>query len=260
MFGNAESYDRFMGRWSRLLAPLLVDFTAVPESGRVLDIGSGIGTLAFAIAEGRPGRHVTGIDPSQEFVSYAMSNNPLPDKVGFLAGDAERLPFADASFVAALSSLVFNFVSDPETALREARRVTCSGGRIAAAVWDYGGHMQMLRAFWDAAAEADPEAGKLDERHMPLCREGELSRLWQQSGITNVEEQALDITMGFASFARFWDPFLLGQGPAGAYLRPVQGEPLEKLRDAVKRRLGISSESNAFNLPARAWAVRGTVP
>src|SRR5262245_29255621 len=177
MFGNAEAYDRFMGRWSRLVAPLLVDFAAVPDAGRVLDIGSGIGTLAFEIAKQKTGQQVTGIDPSKEFVAHAMSRNSAPDRTSFQVGDAQHLHFADATFVASLSLLVVNFIPDPEKALREMCRVTRPGGRIAAAVWDYGDGMRMLRAFWDAAIDADARADKQDEKHMPLCRAGELSQL-----------------------------------------------------------------------------------
>ena len=118
----------------------------------------------------------------------------------------------------------------------------------------------MLRAFWDAAVEVNARDEKLDEKHMPLCRAGELSQLWRQGGLENVQEQPLDITMKFDSFTDYWDPFLLGQGPAGAYLRTVQGDRLQVLRSAVKRQLRISSESDAFLLPARVWAVRGTIP
>ena len=50
MFGDAEAYERFMGRWSRLLAPLLVDFAGVADGARVRDVGSGTGALASAIA------------------------------------------------------------------------------------------------------------------------------------------------------------------------------------------------------------------
>jgi tRNA1(Val) A37 N6-methylase TrmN6 len=51
MFGNAEAYDRFICPWSRVVAPLLVDFAGVRDAGRGLDIGSGIGTLALEIAK-----------------------------------------------------------------------------------------------------------------------------------------------------------------------------------------------------------------
>src|SRR5262249_20234239 len=131
--------------------------------------------------------------------------------------------------------------------------------RIAAAVWDYGDRMRMLRAYWDAAIEVDQAAERLDESRMPLCRAGELSTLWKESSMVDVREQSLDIDMNFNSFADYWEPFLLGQGPAGAYLRSVPADHLQKLRSVVKRRLTISSEQDAFTLPARAWAVRGTV-
>src|SRR5262245_23208619 len=91
MFEKAEAYYRFMGRWSRVIAPLLVDFAGVPGSGRVLDVGSGIGTLAFELAKRDVGRYVTGIDPSKEFVAYAVRTNPFPDRVTFLVGDAQEL-------------------------------------------------------------------------------------------------------------------------------------------------------------------------
>ena len=65
--------------------------------------------------------------------------------------------------------LVLNFVADPAAALQQMVRVTRPGGVVAAAVWDYGDGMQMLRTFWDAAVALDPDAAPRDERHMPLC-------------------------------------------------------------------------------------------
>ena len=260
MFGNAQAYERFMGRWSRLAAPLLVDFTNAPDSGSVLDVGSGTGSLAFAIADRKAGCHVLGIDPSKEYVAYANSRNSFADRVRFEIGDAQALRFPDATFQASLSLLVFNFVPDPAKALREVRRVTSLGGRISAAVWDYGAGMRMLRTFWDAAVSIDASAEKLDEKHMPLCRAGELSRAWKQAGLEEVHEQPLDFTMRFESFLDYWDPFLLGQGPAGAYVRTLDRNHSEALAAEVKRRLSLADDDVPFPLPARVWAVRGTVP
>jgi SAM-dependent methyltransferase len=260
MFGNAEAYDRFMGRWSRLVAPLLIDFADVPKDGQLLDVGSGTGALAFEIARRKGGAQVTGIDLSKEYVAYATTRNPFPTRVRFALGDAQTMEFADGAFSSCLSLLVFNFIPDAGKALREANRVTKPGGPITAAVWDYGGRMEMLRAFWDAAVKLDPRADRLDEKHMPLCRAGELSKLWKQGGLRSIREQPLDITMKFVSFSDYWDPFLLGQGPAGAYARTLQSDRLQALREAVKQRLRITAESAAFTLPARAWAVRGRAP
>jgi hypothetical protein len=120
--------------------------------------------------------------------------------------------------------------------------------------------MRMLRTFWDAAIHTDPEAEKLDERHMPLCRAGEMSSLWRQSGLENVREQPIDIRMRFESLADYWDPFLLGQGPAGSYVRRRDRDRTHALRNEVKRRLSLSAEDTPFVLPARVWSVLGIVP
>ena len=260
MFGDAEAYERFMGRWSRLVAPGFVDFTEVTAGGRMLDAGSGTGSLAFAAAERFKRAHVLGIDPSQEYVAYATSRNPFPDRVRFEVGDAQQLHFADASFDAALSLLVINFIPDPKKALSELCRVTKPGGKLSAAVWDYGEGMRMLRTFWDAAVHTDPGAEKFDEKHMPFCRKGELSDLWRQGGLEDIREQPIDIRMKFESFADYWDPFLLGQGPAGAYARGLDRDQLQALRDEVKRRLALAAEDAPVVLPARVWAVCGVVP
>jgi SAM-dependent methyltransferase len=259
MFGDAEAYDRFMGRWSRLLAPLLLEFADIPDAGRVLDAGSGTESMAFAITRGKARCQVVGIDPSKEYVAYAASRNRAGARATFKTGDAQRLRFADGTFQSCLSLLVFNFIPDPGLALRELARVTRPGGRIAVSVWDYGTGMRMLRVFWDAVVSLNPEASKYDERNMPLCRAGELSALWTKGGLTNVEDRPLDITMRFESFEDYWKPFLLGQGPAGACVRRLSPERVKILRDEVKRRLAVSGDKVPFDLPALAWAVRGRV-
>jgi SAM-dependent methyltransferase len=260
MFGNAEEYERFMGRWSRLVAPLLVDFTDLPDRGRVLDVGSGTGSLAFAIAERKVRARVFGIDPSKEYVAYANSRNPFPDRASFQVGDAQQLHFPNAAFNASLSLLAFNFIPDPKKALLEVCRTTKSGGRISAAVWDYSAGMRMLRTFWDAAVTIDAGVERLDEKYMPLCRAGELSDLWKRGGLEKVRERPIDISMRFKSFVDYWDAFLLGQGPAGSYVGRLDHDKLQALRSEVNRRLSLSAEDTPFVLPARVWSVRGTVP
>ncbi|MEP7365940.1 MAG: class I SAM-dependent methyltransferase [Acidobacteriota bacterium] len=259
MFRDAKAYEQFMGRWSRLVAPLLADLAQVPDRGRVLDVGSGTGSLAFAIVKRKPHATVLGIDPSKEYVAYAASKNSFAGRAAFEVGDAQQLSYPNASFDAAVSLLVWNFIPDPGKALREVRRVTKSHGTISAAVWDYPAGMRMLRIFWDAAVSIDAAAEKRDEKHMPLCRSGELTQLWKQGGLQNVHEQPLEITTQFPSFTDYWDAFLLGQGPAGAYTVSLDRGKQQALRNELKRRLAISSEDQPFSLPARVWAVHGTV-
>lgn len=133
-----------MGRWSRRLAPLLVRFAGVSDGDRVLDVGSGTGALAAAVARAAPSSRIVGIDPSAPYVAFAQSQHGNA-RIHFEVGDAQRMRFEAARFDVAMSLLVVNFIPDARKALDEMKRVTRQGGTIAAAVWDYADGMEMLR-------------------------------------------------------------------------------------------------------------------
>ena len=256
MFAESAAYERFMGRWSRQLAPLFVGFVGIGASDAVLDVGSGTGELALSIASAMPAVRIVGIDPAAPYVKYAQSR-VTGDRVGFQVGDAQKMTFADATFDRVLSLLVMNFIPDHGKALDEMIRVTRPGGVVGAVVWDYGGEMQMLRLFWDEAVARDPSIAKRDERHMPLCRSGELAALWRAHGLREVVEQPLTFTMTFASFDDFWEPFLGGQGPAGAYAAKLPEADRADLAARLRKRLLGGRADGPITLQARAWAVRG---
>ncbi|MFT3696654.1 MAG: class I SAM-dependent methyltransferase [Kofleriaceae bacterium] len=249
MFAQAEAYEQFMGRWSRLIDEPLVTFAGVSSGQAVLDVGSGTGELAVAVRD--RGGVVTGIDLSPDFVSYAKQHAP---GITFAVGDAQKLAFAPATFDVSLSLLVLNFVPDPATAVREMARVTKPGGTIAAAVWDYSGDMEMLRIFFEEATALDPSAK--DERATPLGKPGALAQLFRSNGFDHVEEAPLVVELRFASFDDYWKPFLLGTGPAGAYMKTLSADRREALAARLRRRLG----DGAFTLKARAWAVKALAP
>jgi len=259
LFSTAEAYERFMGRWSRALAPLLVRFADVRDSEQILDVGSGTGALADAIVSAAPATRVVGIDPAAAYVSYAQ-NRYARSRARFEIGDAQQLGFPANSFDRTLSLLVLNFIPDRAKAMNEMIRVTRRGGTVAAAVWDYGEGMEMLRVFWDEAAAINDTARRADERNMPLCRPGELAGFWRQHGLEHVSEAPIVIRTRFASFEDYWSPFLEKQGPAGAYVATLSGSEREQLRLRLRRRLIGDGPDRPITLSARAWAVRGTVP
>ena len=247
-----------MGRWSCRLAPLLAQFASVGGQDSVLDVGSGTGALAFAIAEASPSVRVTGVDPSSNFVRYAQLRAPN-DRIRFLVGDAMALQLPDASFDKTLSLLVMSFIPNPAKAVQEMSRVTRPGGIVSAAVWDYGEGMEMLRVFWDQAVALDSTIARRDERHMPLCRRGELAALWRDNGLQRVDEQPIVIELAFSSFDDYWSPFLGGQGPAGAYAASLSETARAGLASSLRRRVLGQRQDGAFTLQARAWAVKGVV-
>ena len=259
MFSEARAYEYFMGRWSRDMAPLLVRFAAVRDGDAVLDVGAGTGALSAAVAAAAPASHIVGIDPSAAYVAFAQSQAKT-GQVSFEVGDAQQMRFPAASFGRTLSLLVVNFIPDARKAVGEMARVTKPKGTVAAAVWDYGEGMEMLRVFWDEAIALRPGSDKKDERHMPYCRRGELASLWRDAGLQDVVEEALTIETRFASFDDYWKPFLAKQGPAGAYVSSLSDADRDALRERLRHRLLGDRPDRPIVLHARAWAVRGIVP
>jgi SAM-dependent methyltransferase len=257
-FAESAAYERFMGRWSRQVAPLLVRFAGIRDGQAVLDVGSGTGALALAVAQAAPSSRITGVDPSASYVSYAQERAPT-ERVRFVVGDAQALQMPAASFDRVLSLFVMNFIPDRTKALREMIRVTRPDGVIAAAVWDYGEGMQMLRVFWDEAVALDPAVAPRDERNMPLCKPGELAALWREHGLAQVEEQPITIRMSLSSFDDYWEPFLGGQGPAGSYVASLSATRRDALRSRIRQRLVGNGADHPIALEARAWAVKGVV-
>lgn len=258
MFSDADAYEHFMGRWSRLLATELVGFAEITDGDAVLDVGSGTGALAFAVRDATKTASVTGIDPSPQYVARA-ARDAADARVRFQVAGAEQLPFPDASFDTTLSMLVLNFVPDPARAAAEMSRVTRAAGTVAAALWDYADGMEMLRAFWDEATALHPESAPRDEAHMPLCKQGELAALFREAGLERVTEAPLTARLRFASFDDYWDPFLLGQGPAGAYVASLDEKRRGELRERLRLRVCGDTRGRPFELRARAWAAKGTV-
>ena len=212
MFAVSAGYERFMGRWSRLLAPAYIAFAGVKNGDRVLDVGTGTGSLAAAVETSMPRSEIVGIDPSEGFIAYAQKN-AKSTRVHFEVGDAQALKFNDASFEDALALLVMNFVPDHNKAIAEMRRVTRPQGIVSACVWDYDAGMQMLRYFWDEAVAFDPSIEPKDERHMKLSHQGQLGDLWRKAGLLNIKEEPLVIDQVYSSFNDYWEPFTKGAGP-----------------------------------------------
>jgi SAM-dependent methyltransferase len=105
MFSLGDAYHVFMGRWSGRLAPLLVQFAGVTDGDDVLDVGSGTGSLAGAVAVVGPSTCIAGIDRSEPYVAVARARHQSP-RTRFEVGGAQQLPFEDASFDQTLSQLI----------------------------------------------------------------------------------------------------------------------------------------------------------
>jgi SAM-dependent methyltransferase len=254
---SGTHYDRWMGRWSGLLARELLNWLGLPRHLRWLDVCCGSGVLTEAIVESFAPAWIAGIDASADQISFARDHRAGP-RVRFETADALQLPFAADSFDVAGCGLGLNFLPDPERALQEMRRVVVPRGTISAYVWDYAEGARFLREFWDAAAAIDQDAPQHDQgRRFPLCNPEPLRELFEGAGMSQVDVVGLSITTRFASFDDYWQPLFSGQGSAPNYLATRSEPTRNAIRDRLRHALPIDSDG-VIALPARAWAVRGT--
>lgn len=254
---NGIIYDRFMGRWSKLVAHKFLSWFAIPPGCVWVDVGCGTGNITRQILETYRPAKIISIDSSPGFLSHAQQSINHPD-VQFRVGFAQSLDLDSHSVDAVVSGLVLNFVPQPEAAILEMLRVTKPGGKVGVFVWDYSHGMQMLRYFWDAAVALDPNTSALDEGiRFPLCREGQLQALFMESGYKHVEGRAIEIATKFEDFDDYWQPFLGKIGAAPHYLMSLDAEDRHRLEDRLRKSLPVS-EDGSISLTARAWAVKGT--
>jgi SAM-dependent methyltransferase len=258
LWASDDAYEKYMGRWSRRIAPQFLDWLSVPAGANWIDVGCGTGVVSAAIlAKCTPGS-VVGIDPSEAFLKAARAQ--ISDsRFRCQQGSGEALSFADGEFSVAVSGLVLNFVADRDKAVAEMMRVVSPGGSVALYVWDYAGHMQIMRRFFDAASELDERAREFDDGvKAPACRPGPLATLFDEAGLEDIELQSLDIPAAFDNFEDYWMPFLGGTGSAPKYCASLAPDAQARLREKLRSRLPTGPDGEIL-LAVRAWAIKGKV-
>ena len=249
-FLDGDAYLRFMGRFSIPLATVFADWSELPSGGTFLDVGCGPGVLTEVLVRRYGTPQVAAVDPSPAFVAAAREHVP---GVEVQQGVAERLPYDDDSVDAALAQLVVHFMADPVAGLSEMRRVTRPGGVVSACVWDHAGESGPLSVFWSAVrSQGDPVD---DESQRAGVREGHLAELFGRAGLSDVLADRIDVTIGFASFEDWWEPFTMGVGPAGDHVASLDEVSRERLAAECRSRL----PDPPFELTASAWAARAVV-
>ncbi|MBM0127372.1 methyltransferase domain-containing protein [Pimelobacter simplex] len=250
MFEVADAYISFMGRFSTPLAPLFADvgLVGVPATAPILDVGCGPGMLTAELVRRHGAPRVTAVDPVATFVTAAATTHPGAD---VRRASAEALPFAEESFDATLAQLVVHFMSDPAAGLAEMRRVTRPGGRVSACVWDHGGGTGPLSAFWRAVLAVDPTV--TDEATLPGSNAGDLTALLTAAGLGEVSEVPLTVTVPFATFDEWWEPYTYGVGTAGVAFDALAHGQQERVVELLRAELG----DGPFTMSATAWAGSG---
>jgi demethylmenaquinone methyltransferase / 2-methoxy-6-polyprenyl-1,4-benzoquinol methylase len=189
----------------------LVDAVA-PEPGmRILDVATGTGMVAFALAE--RGAEVVGLDQSEEMLDAArvrlQSTPKLAERLSFVLGEAEALPFVDGEFDALSFTYLLRYVDDPAATMRELARVVKPGGRIGmvefgmpgdpALRWLWRIHTRAgLPLFGRAVSRAWYDVGRflgpnIEQFH---AAQQDLPALWHGAGIAEAAQRDLSFGAG----------------------------------------------------------------
>jgi SAM-dependent methyltransferase len=259
---QAERYDRIAAGYAQWWAPVLepratalldrLDDAVSAGARRLIDIGTGTGTLARAALRRWPSVEVVGIDASGEMVAAADREaiRLLPpaeqQRLTNIVAPADSLPFPEGAFDAAMSSFVFQLVPNRFRALREARRVIRPGGMLAYVTWLVDNRVFRPDIEFDAALEEIGVGGREEEdRPGDLRTDAAAAAQLRRAGFRQVgaERASLDhrfTVEGYVGFlAEFDEEDLISNLPAADRKRLLGGlrERLEALQpdDLVMR-------------------------
>lgn len=229
---------------------------AGPAPTRVLDAGTGTGTLAAALRDA--GYRVTAVDAEPTMVEHAAARRP---GITFLHAALPHLPFADHPFDAALANCVVNHVEQPGRAVRELARVTRAGGTVRVSVWP-GGPPSPLSRLWTQVVERSgahppPEAGLPPEEDFARDPRG-VARLLAEAGLAGVTVS--EVSWTFRVPARdLWtgvEAGLAGIGRTYVAQDPATRRAMRQAYDG----LAAGWADGLLVLPAAALVASGSVP
>jgi ubiquinone/menaquinone biosynthesis C-methylase UbiE len=158
-FNDPAGYDKHTRPFRKLHDRVVADAATagLPDDARVLDVGSGPGRVARALAGEHPRWSVDGLDLDAGMIAYARKRDES-SSVSFTVGDVADLPYPDGSFDLVVSSMSQHHWTDVEGALRNLRRVLRPGGRL----WIYDVRFVLRRATRAARVSFGPSAVRVE--------------------------------------------------------------------------------------------------
>lgn len=254
-FDDGAAYEQMMGIWSRLAGEVFLDWLALPQALRWIDVGCGNGAFTELLVERCAPAEVQGIDPSEGQLAFARTRG-AQRLAQFRLGDAMALPFPADRFDAAVMALVLVFVPEPAKGLAEMLRVVKPGGMVAAYMWDMTGGgfpLEPLLASMRAMELKSTRPPQIEASRMEAMRD-----LWREAGLEAVETREITVRRAFADFDDYWMTAMKSPslGPAVAALAP---QHVETLKTHVRAQLPAEG-SGRFTHAARANAIKGRLP
>jgi SAM-dependent methyltransferase len=254
-FEDGAAYERFMGRWSRAVGAIFLEWLAPPKGARWLDVGCGTGAFTQLVLDHCAPAAINGVDPSAAQIEHARKQAAAA-RADFRAGDALALPFANGGFDVVASALVINFIPDRAKALTEMRRVARPGGIVAGYVWDR-----------TPASELSPTApmqralGSIgaDVPRIPGADMENLASSFAAAGFADIESRPIEVMQTYRDFEDYFASQTPPFSPAGKVVGALSEADRGRLRDALRSALPAAADGT-LTYSARASAIKAKVP
>ncbi len=253
-FMNGATYEQGMGRWSRPVGAVFLDWLAPPPGWRWLDVGCGSGVVTELLMQRCAPAAMHGIDPSEPQLAFARTRPGARGAV-FQQGDAMALPFTDDQFDAAVMALVLFFVRDPAKGIAKMVRVVRPGGTVAAYTWDVqngGSPFSLIQAELRATGVPLPVPPGINFERVDALR-----NLWTGAGLQSVDMREIAVQRSFDDFAAYWAASTQ-TGRVGHAIAAMAAEDVERLKQRVQAR--VAPGVGPVSLICRANAIKGCVP
>lgn len=252
------AYHRFFGPITGRIVDQLLDDAGVGRGSRVLDVATGPGYVA-ARARQR-GASVVGIDIAHEMVALARRRYP---EIEFRHGNAEELPFPDASFNAAVGNFVLLHLGRPERAAAECVRVVAPGGTVAFSVWDVPERARIFGVFVEAiqAAEAPPPPDvPLGPPFFRFSSDQEFSGLLRSAGLKDVNVRYIAFTHSVAGPEELWRGVIEGGVRTPAMILRQGADTQRRIRLAFERLVAQYAVKGGLEVPVAVKLASGRKP
>ena len=255
-FDDSAAYERFMGRWSRAVAPVFLDWLGARQRASWLDVGCGTGILAETLLELCSPARVDAVDPAPAQVK-AAARGAAAGRAAFRVADARKLPFPDGVFDVVVSALVINFISDRPAAVAEMRRVARAGERVGGYVWDFAAELSpsgpLRRAMRRFGIEVPEIPGTRDSGLEAL------RSLFETAGLEQIQTRTIDVCLAYANFEDFWQAQTPAYMPTSKIIAAMKDGERARLMRAVQSELP-AGPNGLIEYCARANAIKASAP
>jgi ubiquinone/menaquinone biosynthesis C-methylase UbiE len=252
----ASGYGATFARATRGFIDALLDAARVGPGMQLLDLACGPGLVAGAAR--LRGAMPTGLDFAAAMIGLARATYP---EIRFEEGDAEALPFADASFDAVVSNFGIHHVPDPLRALSEARRILRPDGRLAFTSWSAPVENIAWKLLFDAISEhGDPNAAKTPPSGGGLRNPVDLLRVLDTAGFAQSEAHKVNREWRFAAAEDLIEGFRQGTVRTAAVIGAQPASALPAIEAAVARGIAAYQAPDGFAVPIAAVLASGVRP